>query len=263
MIVHPTLFFSAMFAITVSAIYSYTGWRLSKRVVSSTEAQKAWNLFAIWWYALGVTTLIGGFQNLMGALSLENLPVFVTAAYVNILVLCIALRGLVYYLVYLFTGNSRSFTALVVFYAVYYVLLVYYVTAGMPNDVNINRWNTSIAYSQPQTGPFFGLLIALLLLPQILGGLAYFTLYFRVTDVTQKYRVLLVSTSIIVWFLSPLIALMGGLSQYDWWQLASRFIGLAAALTILAAYLPPRWLKQRYGIISLGEENRGGSGYSF
>jgi uncharacterized membrane protein HdeD (DUF308 family) len=100
------------------------------------------------------------------------------------------------------------------------------------------------------------ILIVLLLLPQIIGGLAYFTLYFRVSEVTQKYRILLVSWSIIVWFLSPIIALAGGLAQQDWWQLVSRLIGLVAALTILMAYLPPRRLKQRYGIISLPDENQ-------
>ena len=59
-----------------------------------------------------------------------------------------------------------------------------------------------------------------------------------------------------VWFLSPYAALAGGLAQQDWWQLASRLSGLAAPLTILMAYLPPRWLKQRYGIISLSDENQ-------
>jgi uncharacterized membrane protein HdeD (DUF308 family) len=99
-------------------------------------------------------------------------------------------------------------------------------------------------------------LVILLFVPQILGGLAYFTLYFRVPEVTQKYRILLVSWSIIIWFLSPFVAFAGGLAQQDWWQVVSRLIGLAAALTILMAYLPPRWLKQRYGIISLLDENQ-------
>ena len=84
-------------------------------------------------------------------------------------------------------------------------------------------------------------------------------LFFRVTGITQKYRVFLVSWSIILWFLSPVVALAGGLSQQDWWELASRLIGVAAAATILMAYLPPRWLKQRYGIISLSDEGPEGS----
>jgi len=254
----PTLLFSALFAVTAASIYSYVGWRLSKRVISSSEARLAWGSFTIWWYGIAATTLIGGFLSLFGAFGLTSLPLFVTATYINILVICLALWGLLYYLIYLFTGNRRLLVPLAVFYMTYYVLLVYYITASIPGDVNVGRWSATLAYRTPLTGPFFGLLIVLLLLPQILGGFAYFTLYFRVSDATQKYRILLVSSSIIVWFLSPFVALAGGLAEQDWWQFVSRLIGLAAALTILMAYLPPRWLKQRYGIISLSDESQEG-----
>lgn len=250
----PTLLFSALFAVTTAGIYSYVGWRLSRRVISSPEARLAWGSFTVWWYGLAATTLIGGFLSLFAALGLTSLPLFVTATYLNLLIICLALWGLLYYLIYLFTGNRRSLLPLALFYTIYYFLLVYYITASIPSDVNVGRWNTTLVYRAPLTGPFFVLIIALLLLPQIIGGLAYFSLYFRVSDITQKYRVLLVSWSIVVWFLSPLIALAGGVGQQDWWQSVSRFIGLAAALTILMAYLPPRWLKKRYGIVSLGDE---------
>jgi hypothetical protein len=196
-----------------------------------------------------------GFLNILGMLERTNLPLFVTATYINTLAICIALWGLLYYLIYLFTGNSRSRVPLAIFYIIYYFMLVYYITTSVPSDITVGRWNTTLTYRAQQTGPFFVILIALLLLPQIIGGLAYFTLYFRVAEATQKYRVLLVSWSIIVWFLSPLVALAGGLVEQDGWQFASRFIGLAAALAILMAYLPPRWLKQRYGILSLGDES--------
>lgn len=254
----PTLLFSALFALVSAGIYGYVGWRLGKRVISSSEGRLAWWSFTVWWYGLAVTTLIGGFQNLLGAIGLMNLPLFVTAAYINIFPACIALWGLLYYLIYLFTGNRRSFVPLAVFYLIYYVLLVYYTTASIPDSVEVGRWNTTLTYRAPLTGPFFVILAVLLLFPQIIGSIAYFTLYFRVTDVTQKYRILLVSGSLIVWLLSPYAALAGGLAQDDWWQFASRFIGLAAALTILMAYLPPRWLKERYSIISLNDESKEG-----
>jgi len=253
-----TLLSSAFFAGAAASIYSYVGWRLSKRIISSSDARLAWQSFTVWWYGLAITTLIGGLLSLFGAFGWTSLPLFVTATYVNILVSCLALWGLLYYLIYLFTGNRQSLVLLTVFYIIYYVLLVYYITASIPSDVTVGRWNTTLVYRTPPTGPFFIILIVLLLLPQIIGGLAYFTLYFRVSDVTQKYRILLVSWSIISWFLSPLVALAGGLAQQDWWQFASRFIGLAAALIILMAYLPPRWLKQRYGIISLTDESQPG-----
>jgi len=258
MTIQSTLVLSTLFAVVAASIYVYVGWRLGKRVISSSEARLAWQSFTVWWYGLAATTLIGGFLNLLGALGLTSLPLFVTATYTNILVICIALWGLLYYLIYLFTGNGRLLVPLAIFYIIYYVFLVYYITASVPEGINVERWRTTLAYRAPLTGPFFVILIVLLLLPQIIGGFAYFTLYFRVSEPTQKYRVLLVSWSIIVWFLSPLIALAGGLAQQDWWQLASRFVGLAAALTILRAYLPPHWLKRRYGIISLSDESQGG-----
>jgi hypothetical protein len=256
MTIQTTLLFGAFFALIVAITYGYIGWWLSKRVVSSAEARLAWQAFTIWWYALAATTLIRGIQNLLGAFGWTDLAWFTTASYVNLLVTCIALWGLLYYLIYLFTGNSRSLTPLTIFYMIYYVLLVYYITASIPTDVEISRWNTALVYRNSLTGPLFVMIVALLLLPQIIGGLAYFTLYFRVSDTTQRYRVLLVSWSIIIWFLSPLFALAGGLSQQDWWQLVSRLIGVGAALVILMAYLPPNWVKQRYGIVSLSDESR-------
>jgi hypothetical protein len=256
MTTQSTLLFSALFAVITAGIYSYVGWRLSKRVISSSEARLAWRSFTVWWHGLAATTLINGFLRLFGALGLTSLPLFVTAAYINILISCLALWGLFYYLIYLFTGNRRSLVPSALFYMIYYILLVYYITASIPGNVNVGRWETSLVYRAPPTGPLVVIVLAMLLLPQIIGGLAYFSLYFRVAEVTQKYRVLLVSLSIIVWFLSPLLALAGDLSQQDWWQFVSRLIGLAAAATILMAYLPPRWLKQRYGIISLNDESK-------
>jgi hypothetical protein len=256
--VQPTLLFSAAFSAASALIYSYIGWRLSRREVASTQARLAWIFFTIWWHGLAASTLISGMLSLFGALDLTSLPLFITANHVSVLVSCLALLGLVYYLIYLFTGNSRTLLPLAIFYGIFYVLLVYYDAASDPVGVTVERWNAFISYRVPMTGLFLTLLLIMLLVPQILGGLAYFTLYFRVPQVTQKYRILLVSWSIIIWFVSPVIALAGGALEQDGWQISSRTIGLAAALTILMAYQPPRWIRQRFGILSLGEENQKG-----
>ena len=250
-----TLLFSTLFGLVSAGIYSYVGWRLGKRVIASAEGRLAWGSFTVWWYGLAVSTLITGFQNLFGAVGLTNLPLFVTATYINIFPACIALWGLLYYLIYLFTGNRRSLLPLTIFYIIYYVLLVYYTTVRIPNSVEVGRWGTTLIYRTPTTGPFFVILAVLLLVPQIIGSIAYLTLYFRVTDITQKYRILLVSGSIMIWLLSPYVAIAGGLAQHDSWQIGSRILGLAAPLTVLMAYLPPHWLKQRFGIISLSDES--------
>lgn len=255
MTIQSTLFFSTLFALVSAGIYGYVGWRLSKRVISSSDARLAWVSFTVWWYGLAIVTLLGGLQNLFGALGVTNLPLFVTATHLNIQIICIALLGLLYYLIYLYTGKRNSLAWLAIFYIVFYILLLYFINASSPDGVAIERWNAGIAYNNAPTGTFIILLVTLLVLPPVIGGFAYFMLYFRVTEITQKYRIFLVSWSIILWFLSPVVALAGGLSQQDWWEFVSRLIGLAAAATILTAYLPPHWLKHRYGIISLSDES--------
>src|SRR3990172_31553 len=245
---------SALFSIASAAIYGYVAARLRQRTISNPDARFAWQLFGLWWYSLAATTLVGSILNLLGAFNVVSLPPFVVLTYVNILLICIALWGLLYYLVYLFTGSQRLLIPLTIFYVLYYVLLVFLITVSDPARVEITRWDTQLVYAHPITGPFFSLALVLLVFPQILASLAYFTLFFRVRDATQRYRVLLVSWCIILWFGSALVASLAGLSREDWWQIARRLIGLGAALGILFAYLPPGIIRRRFGIASISEQ---------
>lgn len=258
MTIQSTLLFSSLFAVVAAVIYAYVGRRLSERLISSAEAKLAWQFFVLWWYGLAATTLIGGLLSLFGAFGVTDLPVFVTATFINIQLSCVALLGLFYYLIYLFTGNSRWLPLLAILYFIFYILILYEITASDPEGVSLERWSTALVYRVPLTGTFFTILVVLLFASQIFGGFAYFTIYFRVPDVTQKYRILLVSWSIIIWFLTPFMGIAGSLEQQDWWQIVSRLIGLAAALMILVAYFPPGWLKTHYGLISLTDENQAG-----
>jgi hypothetical protein len=239
-----------------ASLYAYVAWQLRQRVVPSAEARFAWQLFVIWWLGLSITTFNGALLSLLGALELTILPLYVTITQLNLLFICVALWGLLYYLIYLFTGRSGALVPLSVFYVVYYGLLVYYVSASDPAGVRVGRWNTSLEYSNEISGPFFVLVLLLLVLPQIIGALAYFSLYFRVRDATQKYRILLVSCSLMIWFTATLAASLSGFARQDAWQLISRVIALSATLAIMIAYNPPGWIRRRYGIAAVGNEPR-------
>ena len=252
--IQPTLLFGAILSIIIASIYYYVGRVLSRRRMGSPDARLAWILFIVWWYALAVTAVSGAILSLLGAFGIAGLPVFITITLINLLATCVALYGLMFYLLYLFTGNRRLFGPLTVFYIAYYILLVYYVQASIPVGVTVDRWRATLEYQTPIRGPFFFIVLLLLVLPQVIGSLAYFSLYFRVQTATQKYRILLVSWSIIIWFMSSFLASISGLSQQDWWQIFSRLIGLGAALTILFAYQPPSWIKRRLGVTSIAEE---------
>lgn len=253
--IQPTLLFGALLSALCAGIYYYVGRVLSQRKPSSPDSRLAWRMFIVWWYALAATTLSGALLSLLGAVGIVGVPLYITVTLVNLLTICVALYGLNFYLLYLFTGNRNLLGLLTAFYIIYYMLLVYYVQASEPISVSVERWRTTLVYESQLRGPFFLVVLLMLVLPQILGSLAYFMLYFRVKNSTQKYRVLLVSWSIIIWFLSTFLASISGLSDYDWWQIVSRLIGLGAALTIMQAYQPPSWVKQRFGVLSIADEN--------
>jgi hypothetical protein len=252
--IQPTLLFGATLSILSAIIYYYVGRVLSRRRVAAPDARLAWTLFVVWWYALASSTLSGAVISLLGAFNLAGLALVVTFNHVNLLAICVALFGLMYYLLYLFTGSRRLLLPLAIFYLVYYILLIYYIQARVPVGVTVGRWNAGLQFEQQATGPLFLIVLLLLIFPQVIGSLAYFTLYFRVKNITQKYRILLVSWSIIVWFMSAFLASIAGFGQEDWWQVASRLIGLSASLAILLAYDPLPWIRRRLGVSSIAEE---------
>ncbi len=54
--------------------------------------------------------------------------------------------------------------------------------------------------------------------------------------------------------LQPTLLISAIFSQQEWWQIVSRLIGLGAALAILLAYEPVRWIKHRLGVASITDE---------
>jgi hypothetical protein len=256
--IQDTLLTSAIFSLVSAVVYGLVGFQLSRRVVGNAASNFAWKLFTLWWFSLAVSTLTGFIFNLMGAIGRPILPVFVALTYANLLIICIALWALLYYLIYLFTGKPGILIPLSAFYLIYFVLLVYYITVSTPNGVEVGRWTTSLKFLFPLSGPLIMFILLLLVLPQILGSLAYLTLFFRVEERTQKYRILLVSLSLVIWFGLALVAPAIGIASEDWWQVASRAIGLGAALVILMAYRPPGFIQRRLAVASImdeGEEN--------
>lgn len=251
--VNTTLLLASSLTVAAAIVYAFVGRRLGKRQVSP-DGKLANDLFVVWWFGLAATTSITAVNNIATALDAGSLELLVSLTYVNLLLVCVALWGLLYYLLFLFTGKRRLLEPLTAFYVVVYVYLLYTIVAANPIDVRVNRWSSTLVYEHPFDTTTTMLLVALILLPQIFGALAYFTLTFRLKDRTQRFRVTMVSWAIIVWFSSSLVASASGLSANDNWQIASRLIGLGAAVAIYFAYQPPGWMRRRFNIAAVGDE---------
>ncbi|HEV8361327.1 MAG TPA: hypothetical protein VGR28_12820 [Candidatus Thermoplasmatota archaeon] len=247
-----TLVAAAVFSLASGSLYTFVGFKVLGRP-TSPDARLAARLFSIWWFGLAAATLMGGVTNLTGTLATPSVGLFQAYTFVVLLTICVALWGLLYYLLYLFTGRKWLIWPLSAFYLAYFAWLSWLILGAGATGVEVGRWSVTLRYAQPLQGPEITTALALLVFPQILGALAYFTLYFKLTDRTLRFRVAVVSWSIVLWFMSSFLANIAGLTQSDAWQVASRAIGFSAALAILIAYHPPGWMRRRFRIAGVGE----------
>src|SRR5436309_542358 len=100
-----TLLASAAFALVTSAVFAYVGVRLARRPLSPSD-QPVVYAFSSFWLGLAISTFIGpnGLLAFAAALGETNLTVALAMSQVSLIAISVALWGLLYYLVYLFTG---------------------------------------------------------------------------------------------------------------------------------------------------------------
>lgn len=252
-----TLAVSAAFSVAAALIYAYVGHRVYGRPTSD-DARLAQALFATWWYALAAFSTVGAGLTALAAAGVTDLAIHRTATYVNFLILCLALWALLYYLIYIYTGSRAALWPLTAFYVGYYAAIVYLINAGDPVGLAVGRWTATLEYAYEIEAWIGQVILALLVLPQIGGAIALLWLAFRARLPAQRYRAAMVGGSILVWFTSAYAASLTGIGESDAWQVASRIIGFLAALTILLAYVPPRWIRTRLGIDPLARPTPAG-----
>ncbi|MEA3143229.1 MAG: hypothetical protein QOG31_553 [Thermoplasmata archaeon] len=247
-----SLLISALASLLSGAVYAYIGLRLSRRRVSA-EAKPAQRLFSIWWFALAATTALTAVD--VALYLTGNLPVwlYMTLSQLAVLLLVVALTGLLYYLVYLYTGSNRIVVPLVAYavalFVLFQALLAWY---GPPPALGDDGW-TIQRVPKVELPPVAGLAFVVLFLgPQMAAAAAYALLYRKAQDRTQRYRIALVAGSIFIWFGSGILA-AGANIQGRAWQVASLLLAITAGLAILLAYLPPRAWKARWGLRSIDD----------
>ncbi len=246
-----------LYNLVVGALYVYVGTQVGKREVPD-EARLAQRMFLLWWYALGAVNLIGGLN--IGLYLADALaPAYwVVISQLNLLAIVLALLGLLYYMVYIYTGSGKWFKPIISFYAAFYLALLALVVWlwNPPQAFTDNGWAIqTLPESDQELSPAVGLAFVILLVgPQLAAAVAFLRLGPKLDDVTQRYRVRLVGTAILFWFsLSLVSSVVGAVTDIDFatldaWQYLQRIVGLGAVLTILAAYKPPGWVQRRYGV---------------
>lgn len=236
-------------AITLAALsaslFIYVAVRLGTRKLESAEDQRAWQAFRIWWFALAASTLIGAGGTLLAVMDVTSVFIHQGLNLLNLLAISLALWGLLYYLTYVFTGRPGLGRPIAFFYTLFFAVLLAFVVYQNPIGVELGDWRASIVYENEVAAGYTISLLLALILPPLLSSIAMFTLVFRVSDRSQKYRTAVVSLCIALWFGTTLVASFAGLNENPAWPLASRLIALAAAIFVLWAYFPPTFIRNR------------------
>ncbi len=248
--------FDVAYQLVIGALYGAVAYAAGRRSVGA-HAEKAHQAFITWWATLALVSVARVAALVVGRLGGWTFAAYTTYTQMVLLAIVLALMALMYYFVFLFTGKPWATNAVVVFYIGFAAFIFHWfnlsdpvgLTEGPGGGVQLEYANDLADAAITQ---WLGIL---LLLPLVLGALAYSTLYFRVDDRTQRFRIVTVGGSIFLWLLTSLGASLGGVdaNEQSWWLYTSRAIAIFATLANYMAFKPPAWLQRRLGMRPVDE----------
>lgn len=229
------------------AIYTAVAVIVIRRHVSH-EAKLANQAFATWWLGLAILGLFSVPAGFGWNPADAGLLVWRIWIYVLIPLIYVALGGLLYYLLYLYTGRHAIYKPIVGFYILMTVFLVWLIEGNGPYITTDEMGETTVEFVR-ESAEWVGLTFSLgLVLPIFLAALAYGILFFRVEGRPQKYRIALISGGILIWFAFSLFNTISGIGSEETeqsfqQQVISQLLGLLAASMALIAFAPPPFIQ--------------------
>jgi hypothetical protein len=239
-------------ALATGLVYGYVA-RLVLQRRTSPEARRANDAFATWWACFGLLEGVAGAYQVANAFGYQDLTLIVTVLDLVFLLLVAAIWGLVYYLVYLYTGSSRPFWPLAFAYGSLAAGLLYLLAWLDPSGFNANGTLATARVLPPAVGVALGLVLAL---PIVVAAVAYGSLYFRVDGRAQRFRIAIVAGSFLAWFLWSTVSSLLQLSTRSASDATLRStlavvnaaIALAVPVLVVLAYKLPARHPERFGV---------------
>jgi hypothetical protein len=233
--------------IGAAGVYWFVAHRLSQRPIAA-PARLAASQFTLWWYGLAASGALGGLEGILGAFKELSFPLAMTFLILNFVLDCALLWGLVGYLTYLYTGKYHL-PELTGFYALFFTAAVYYTFAEAPYAVVMKSGAPTILYGTMVNNPLLiAFIIIALVVPEFAAALFYLSLVRRTQDRTIRFRIVLVSSSILMWFLIDLFTSQGGSPAL---AVIRGALSAGAALLSLIAFYPPESVQRRFGVTAV------------
>lgn len=242
------LLVQASFALAGGLLYAWVA-RLVQHRSLSDEARAANRLFVTWWASFSILYALVGLWQLAFAFGYADLPMSMVLIEVVLVLLCLALWGLLGYLLYLYTGSHRWFAPLGVGYALLAASLLYLIAWMDPSGFKEGGFSVQLDYARepsPRTSLLLGLLFAV---PVVAAAVAYGSLWFRVKEPEPRYRIGMVAGAFLGWFGWSIVSTVLQLQRrfpdsvplYVW----NQALALLVPLVIVMAFRPPAWVRAR------------------
>jgi hypothetical protein len=225
-----------------AVVYNVVGLSLYRRPVSA-GSRLALAQFTAWWCGLGLTVALTGLEAALSAAGDLSLSVAVTVSLISLLLDCVFLWALVDYLVYLYTGRYH-FVLVAGFYGLFYVAALYYTILEHPYGLVV-RAGVPTLQVMPVTNHLLVLIVVSgLLFPEFIAAFLYLSLLRRTQDRSRRFRITVVSLSIIAWFGLEFFFPTATAGE----TLLRGLLQLIPALLTLMAYFPPGGIRRRFRI---------------
>ena len=242
---HPTLAAAAAIAAVSALVHLHVGSAFLQRPAATPERVRALRMFALWWIAAGANILLASGFIAAASAGWTHFGMQLAYAIVQRLLLALALAGLVYYLLVLLRGHAPLWPV-ALFYAGYFVLLLWSLQANHPVGVYVGNWRTDLVYANHDVGaPWLPLLNGLaLVVPPVGLSIAAMVVARRLQpeQAAQRNRIMLVGSALVVWWVVAAVAGQQEAFGNESFQIFNRLLGLSMSLVVLAAYRSPAWL---------------------
>lgn len=239
-----TLLVSGAIQLVTAASFFYAGRTISRE--TRTTHRGAMRAFVTWWSGVGTYLLLEGVLTIVAATATVPLAILVGSRYLGYVAIAAGLWGLTYYVLFLWTGRAALRWPLAALFTLLVISLIGILAANRPIGVDVERWLVLLRFETPVRGPFYTATLAGFALPPILASIGYLSLWRRATTRHQRYRIALVSLSIILYLGSGLVVRLG---TNDWLMFVNlTVVGLGTAFAVLFAYHPPRAIHAWLGL---------------
>ena len=199
--------------------------------------------FATFWYGVGIVNGLQAGLEVVAVFRDPGVPLAFAVWNTRIAVALASFAGLVYYLLFVYTGRRRLFWSTLLFYVATFMLMQVWLMQSGPAGTDVSHWRVDLRFEHADKGALYKLVVLMFFVPPLLASAAYAMVLRMAKTPMQRHRVRLMSGSLGVYFLGLTMGYLN--TGWPWWGLVENLLGIGAALVAILALRPPRAVRAR------------------